>query len=228
MDAGFFYICIMKYIYFLIVFLWISFFTRAQIPVSQEPRHHKVMENEWVRVLDVHIPPGDTSLFHKHATPSVFILLSSAKSGSEVLQEDTSAHAVLHGGIWFETFYKTPRIHRVWNSDTLEFHVMDVELVHPRNGEIGALIRDKAFQLLFDEKPVRGYMVTLAGQSQIELPGRKSPVFIVDLKGPGGRVAINGQSFRKAGDNLFILPGEPLRFNNQDISAAELAFFELK
>src|ERR1700737_4238085 len=145
----------MKYIFSLVVFFGISLSCRAQIPVSQEPRHHKVLENEWVRVLDVHIPPGDTSLFHKHSTPSVFMLLSSARSGSEVLQEDTSAHAVMHGGIWFETFYKTPRIHRVWNSDTLEFHVMDVELVHPRHGEIGALIGEKAFRVLFDEIPVR-------------------------------------------------------------------------
>ena len=38
----------------------------AQIPVSIEPRHHKVFENEYVRVLDVHIVPGDTTLFHKH------------------------------------------------------------------------------------------------------------------------------------------------------------------
>ncbi|HEX3080985.1 MAG TPA: hypothetical protein VHQ04_11000, partial [Puia sp.] len=60
---------------------WISFASclllgilcRSQVPVSQEPLHHKVLENNHLRLLDVHIPPGDTSMFHIHATPSVFV-----------------------------------------------------------------------------------------------------------------------------------------------------------
>src|SRR3977135_1689830 len=59
----------------------------AQIPVSKEPRHHNVFENAWVRILDVRIPPADTSLFHKHEIPSVFLVLSNTKTGSEVIIE---------------------------------------------------------------------------------------------------------------------------------------------
>src|SRR5271154_5328225 len=59
----------------------------SAIPVSMEPRHHNIFENKWVRILDVHIPPGDTSLFHKHETPSVFLVLSNTKTGSEVIIE---------------------------------------------------------------------------------------------------------------------------------------------
>src|SRR5882762_10137388 len=92
-------------------------FCSAQIQVSQEPRHHNVFENAWVRVLDVHIPPGDTSLIHKHSTPSVFMILSNTKTGSEVIVEPEKP-SFNDGHIWFEGFYTTPRIHRVWNSDT--------------------------------------------------------------------------------------------------------------
>src|SRR5258705_238434 len=87
---------------------------------------HNVFENEWVRILDVHIPPGDTSLFHKHSTPSVFMVLSNTKTGSEVLVEPAKIH-LTEGNIWFEGFYDKPRIHRVWNSDTTDFHVIDME-----------------------------------------------------------------------------------------------------
>lgn len=99
----------------------------AQIQVSQEPMHHKVFENDWVRILDVHVPPGDTSLFHMHSTPSVFLILSKTKTGSEVLVEPAKI-SLSDGNIWFEGFYEKPRIHRVWNEDTVEFHVIDMEL----------------------------------------------------------------------------------------------------
>ena len=110
--------------------LLLSLAARTQVQVSEEPRHHKVLANEWVRVLDVHIPPHDTSLLHKHSTPSVFIVLSNTRTGSQVLVEPGKP-SFADGNIWFESFRDTPRIHRVWNEDTVEFHVMDIELPHP-------------------------------------------------------------------------------------------------
>jgi hypothetical protein len=38
----------------------------AQIPVTKEPRHRVAFENADLRILDVNIPPGDTSLEHMH------------------------------------------------------------------------------------------------------------------------------------------------------------------
>src|ERR1700761_3462140 len=61
-------------IFFLFLFAGPALSTTAQIQVSQEPRHHKVLDNEWVRVLDVHVPPHDTTMMHKHSTPSVFLV----------------------------------------------------------------------------------------------------------------------------------------------------------
>src|SRR5882724_11515084 len=37
------------------------------IPVEQEPHHRVLLENQYVRVLDVQIPPQDTLLFHTHS-----------------------------------------------------------------------------------------------------------------------------------------------------------------
>ncbi len=38
----------------------------AQVPVHQEPRHRPTFENAQFRILAVNIPPGDTSLDHRH------------------------------------------------------------------------------------------------------------------------------------------------------------------
>src|SRR6187200_2749079 len=120
----------MKKFSLLVTLFFLSKFCHAQIPVSQEPKHHNVFENSYVRVLDVHLLPGDTSLFHKHETPSVFIVLNPVKTGSEVIIEDGTSTALLKdSAISFESFSKSPRIHRVWNADATKFHVMDVEIV---------------------------------------------------------------------------------------------------
>ena len=38
----------------------------AQVPLSKEPRHRVTFENAQLRILDVNVPPGDTTLDHRH------------------------------------------------------------------------------------------------------------------------------------------------------------------
>ena len=61
-----------KYFYVIIVFCF-SNNVFAQPAVRNEPRHHNVFENDYIRVLDVYLAPDDTTQYHIHATPSVFI-----------------------------------------------------------------------------------------------------------------------------------------------------------
>src|SRR5688500_16270276 len=86
----------MKKHYFLLVFIIQVLLCSAQtvVPVKDEPMHHNVFENSFIRVLDVRVRPGDTSQFHKHETPSVFIVLHPVKTGSEVKMEEQKATAL--------------------------------------------------------------------------------------------------------------------------------------
>lgn len=200
----------------------------AQIQVSKEPRHHNVFENGWVRVLDVRIPPGDTSLMHKHSTPSVFMVLTNTKTGSQVITEPAKIH-LTEGNIWFEGFYDKPRIHRVWNSDTSEFHVIDLELLNKDPKPIDPPLDMKTLTLLFDEKPVRGYRFTLAAQSSFTLPHRKAPMLAVLLTDAMGNLAVNNKPFAKKGDYLFIPAGNSsTSFINKGSADQHFVFFELK
>jgi len=201
--------------------------SQAQIQVSQEPRHHKVFENAWVRVLDVHVPPGDTSLVHKHSTPSVFMILSNTKTGSEVIVEPEK-QTFNDGHIWFEGFYTTPRIHRVWNSDTTEFHVIDMELVNKKPGTIEGPMQNAALKMLFDEKPVRGYRLTVPGNATIRLPRRKAPILLVGLFQSAAGVMVNEKAFVKKGDFLFVGAGDEIGLINKSAADQPFAIFELK
>jgi hypothetical protein len=203
--------------------------TRAQeaIAVSKEPLHTKVFENEYVRVLDVQIAPGDTTLFHKHETPSVFISLHPVKTGSQVIVEEGVATALsLDRTITFEGFYKSPRIHRVWNADTSVFHVMDIEVLTKGNIDAGAAIEGEPFKQLFNAPPVRAYRVTLKGNQDLEIK-RNTAVLVVWLSDRGS-VAVNKRPFTKQGDFLFIPPSENIELVNKTAQESGFALLELK
>lgn len=210
-----------------IFFFFIIKTCEAQLPVSKEPRHHNVFENSYVRVLDVHIAKGDTTFFHKHEIPSVFIVLSNAKTGSELISAATNT-TVTYGNISFDGFYTAPRSHRVWNSDTIEFHVMDIELLNKVHNEIDSPLQQKSVRMLFDEKPVRGYSCLLTAHSTINLTERKCPVLVVGLNDCGDEVTINEKLFKQKGDFIFIPEGTKSIFINKGATAAQLAIFELK
>ena len=205
----------------------------AQIQVSQEPCHHNVFENDWVRILDVHIPPHDTSLMHKHSTPSVFMVLSNTKTGSQTLIEPGKP-SFANGNIWFEGFYDTPRIHRVWNEDTVEFHVIDMELLHtPASNahEIPAIPFSKE---LFNVKPVQAFRVTMPPGKSFTLAALNFPVVVVGLSGPvangpGPSAMVNDKPFTKKGDFLFLPANSSLLTisNNSGTAEAQFAVFVL-
>ena len=201
----------------------------AQVPVSEEPLHHKVFENSYVRVLDVHLVPGDTSLFHKHETPSVFIVLSNAKTGSELISDGSIAGApVTYGNIWFDGFYTKPRIHRVWNNDTIEFHVMDIELLNKAYKDPGSPIEQRSIHMLFNEKPVRSYSCLLNAHSTININDRNGPLLVICLSNSDGKVSVNKKIFKQKGDFIFLPGGTKSSFINTGITDAQLAILELK
>jgi hypothetical protein len=212
----------------------------AQVPVSQEPRHHKVLDNGYVRLLDVQIPPGDTTQFHIHATPSVFVVLTDARTGSEVIsEEDHSASPIPHyGNIWFEGFYVKPRVHRVYNGDVHMFHVMDIELTNKNYTTIDPPLERPGFIYLFDERPVRAYRLMLAAGELISVEARKADILMIRLNDSTEQDSVSQvlhynhraytRYFHQKGDYSYVESGKAFEVKNEGRGMAEFAFFELK
>jgi hypothetical protein len=205
-------------------------FCLAHVPVSQEPRHHKILDNGHVRLLDVHIPPGDTTQFHIHSTPSVFLLLTEANTGSQVVsEEDRSGSPIPHyGNIWFEGFYIQPRIHRVYNRDTHEYRVMDIELTNKNYSPIDSPIKQEAFTFLFEEKPVRAYRFLLNSGDKISIQPRKADILLIQMTDSVKDIRVNEKSFLLKGDWLYIPASFPIEIKNGGSVKSEFVFFELK
>ena len=202
--------------------------------------HHNILNNPFVRLLDVHIPPGDTTQFHVHETASVFIILQSVRTGSQVIQEENHSDSpILHyGNIWFEGFYVKSRIHRVWNSDTSEFHVMDIELPNRNYRKIDPPFQNSLIRFLFEEKPVRVSRMKLPGGSVIDLPLRKADILIIQLSDSAGQSNISVLGYKsldgnrvvllKKGDYGYIQSGNRFYVRNEGDQNAEFAILELK
>jgi quercetin dioxygenase-like cupin family protein len=61
------------------------------VPVYHEPHHRMVLESSSVRILDVQVRPGQTSYFHTHDGPILYVQLSSSPLRVEALGEDPPA-----------------------------------------------------------------------------------------------------------------------------------------
>ena len=55
------------------------------VPLYQEPRHHVVYDSASMRIHDIQIPPGDTTLFHTHDTAILYVPIASSRTRSQVL-----------------------------------------------------------------------------------------------------------------------------------------------
>ncbi len=95
-----------------------------------EPRHHWLFENQYVRVYDVRIPPGETTEFHRHAYDAVAVFMSGGLVAIERQGEPWGkTEKIVPGGVAFSADSKKPFAHRVRNDGTTEYHVTVVQLL---------------------------------------------------------------------------------------------------
>jgi quercetin dioxygenase-like cupin family protein len=99
------------------------------VPVEQEPHHHIVLQNQYVRVLDVLFPIGETSLFHTHSNDNVGIPISGDKTQSQPFGGEWSeVQDVKPGAAGFRKARGQAYTHRVRSAGKFPYHVLDVEI----------------------------------------------------------------------------------------------------
>ena len=139
----------------------------AAVPVYAEPHHHLEYESKLVRVLDVQIRPGDTTMFHVHADRHAGIVIGGARTWGQVVGARDSAYAANSiGFISDNSSDALPLTHRVANIDTVGFHIVMGQFLAASGIASPAIASDRTMQ--FDRETARSrvYRVTLApGQS---------------------------------------------------------------
>jgi hypothetical protein len=108
--------------------------THAPSGYLQDRFHHWAFENQYVRVYDMQIPPGETTDFHLHALDSVFVRVTGGLVGlQDQGQEWTKAQHLEPGSVEVTADASHPKTHRIRNEGTAEYHAVLVQL---KSGEV--------------------------------------------------------------------------------------------
>jgi hypothetical protein len=208
--------------------LFYSFSLTAQVQVSKEPRHKNALENKYVRLLDVHIPPGDTSLFHIHSTPSVFLHYTTTLVCSQIKGMEWVTAKNTEGYTWYRSFINDTLVHRVSNCDTVPFHVTDVELLSPYKP--ANKLQPLPFTVLFENEKVIAYRLT-AGAFNNQIINGRGPMIAQQVA--GSDVKLHNKKGKelsqlKAGKHLYIKPGTTFYFSATGDAAINMVLIEIK
>ena len=197
----------------------------AQVPVREEPHHKPVLENDYVRLLDVHIKPGDTTLYHIHAAPSVMVHLSNSTIGIQVMGQPAVPLAqVSTGDTKFAPYDKNPVTHRVYNAGKKVFHVMDIELVkkYPSK-EACTILTNAGVKTTINENLVRVYKFDLSNLQQINFPSGSCAHLLICTNGTANT---KGKKI-SSGEYVFFAPHKEVSIKNKQETTATCVVLEL-
>jgi hypothetical protein len=204
---------------------------QAQVPVHEEPRHHPVFQNTDIRILNVLLPPGDTTQYHIHTTPSVFIFFTSTNTGSQLQGKTALPGKSTAGRILFENLASPNiRVHRVWNTDKDTFHVMDVELLYKDSGLAQEPLILPDLKLEIDTTWVRAYRLTLSKGAIFILKNKTQSFILVSLNTSKMQTTQSGKSQKqivKPGGFFDIKRRDSLSIKNISDDTAEFFLLEL-
>ena len=223
-------LALQRKLFFVVVILKLTNLS-GQVPVHEEPRHHIVFQNKEIRILNVLIPPGDTSQYHIHTTPSLFIRLSDTNTGSQLKGGKASNGKSISGTILFENLTSPNiRTHRVWNADKDTFNVMDVEL----------LLKDTVFdktplampnlELEIHTNWVRTYRLTMLEGTTFMIKNKKQSMILVSLNVATMQTKQNGKTgyqTLKPGSFFVIKKSQSFSIKNTSYKNAPFVLVEL-
>ena len=208
--------------------LFIVKFSFSQVPVREEPRHHVALQNQYLRLLDVRLPPGDTTFFHVHEIPSLFLVLSKTLTSSQVKGEEwvNGTFTSEPGYSWYNGFTTGPLIHRVANIDTVPFHVMDIEILSNYNAHLAQLL----FDTIYTNEKAFAYRINFENKEEKKQIEDRGPIAAIVVSGPGITVhfANNKTENVSQGKFIFIESKTKCWFQNIGNDETKVVLFELR
>ena len=212
----------------ILLYLFMPAITFSQaVPVREEPLHKPVLSNKYIRLLDVWLRPGDTSLFHIHETPSVFCYLSNGRYISKTESENnwTVVNASA-GQSWYRSFKNGRLIHQVANPFDTALHVTDIELL---KGWKKKTLAPLPYKQLFTSDKVFSYQLT-QNDIPLEVYSERGPMIIEIVSGEVILKRAKGKDKVKlrAGQYYFVEPRTLFSLEQVEKSDLLLLIFEIK
>jgi quercetin dioxygenase-like cupin family protein len=165
------------------------------VPVDQDPEHRIVLQNEYVQVFRVTLPPGKSTGMHVHAHDDAAVRLGDATiridlpGGAPSTTEEARV-----GGVSARTNEPRPCTHRVNNVGKTTFDVVDVQILRRPDGPASPAILPPAAE----NAQLRVYRHELAPGATAPMHTHTRPYVIVAatpmqlrMASPDGRVMVH-------------------------------------
>jgi hypothetical protein len=218
----------------IVLFSLVAVAANAPVPVREEPRHKVVLENDYIRLIDVHLLPGDTTLYHVHTVPSVVVELSASTIASQEMGKPPGEpRQVQPGETRYAPYDETPLTHRVINRGTEGFHVMDIELLRSKTaGGFGPVAPQENVKVAWEQKLVRLYDARIEAGKHCEFPPGDCAHLLIGISGSADTSGLGGKpaSDRRlvVGEYLFFPAQSGFQVKNAGAAAVECVLLELK
>ena len=218
----------MKLLFTILIFNFTQI--NAQVPVSKEPLHRPVLLNKYLRLLDVLLKPGDTTQYHFHATPSLFVHLSNTKLSAQIKGKEWIKEQSVSGKAWYNPFSPDILIHRVTNCDTVPFHVTDIEILSSYDTTHIYQNKPLPFTVLFENELSFAYKITNQNINQ-KITKSHGPLIAELATGTGilfHDLKTNKSKEIQAGQYLYIDPESSFYFSTSNTAEINMVLFEIK
>ena len=183
---------------------------QSPLPVEKESHHSVVLENAYVRVIDMILQPGEETLDHRHSRDTLQVMVGPSPMRIEVPEKPpVTVPARKPGDVGYVPFSKSPVTHRIKNLGTSTLHILEVELLSPSPAPPQTPFQPEGptYKQILDNDRVRVFRRMLA-------PGETSGSHTHHRPYLGVNVA--------GGDFLFEIPGQPAR--NAQVKPATISW----
>jgi hypothetical protein len=199
------------------------------VPVHLEPRHPVVFENEALRVLNVNIEGGDTTLDHIHSNDIAVVCISGCEIRTRPLGGDWGDWlSRLPGQFFVNANAGQPSTHRHQAGNGL-YHVISVENLRQRGWSQSAAASAPATTLATETRAFQIYDVRLGAGSEARRL-HSQPTVAILVSGEGA-VESEGQPMKtltRSAEWTFIAAGGTTRIANRGSTAAHIVEVEVR
>jgi hypothetical protein len=199
------------------------------VRVQDDPMHKIIFENTVVRVIDVQVQPGATTLYHRHVIPSIIVYLTRSTNRSESWPDkEILTRDITPGQSRYAPYDEKPLAHRVTNTGAGLFRVFDIELLYkPATGPaLPPLV--EGLKQHWDEKLARSSTIRLEPNAVLTIPANRCSLLVVGI---AGTLQVKPDEARPSplspGNYKFFGPHTQLQVS-AGAGAAEAVLLELK
>jgi beta-alanine degradation protein BauB len=228
----------------------------APVPLTAEPSHHKVLENDEIRLFTVEVAPGATTRWHEHANDFIWIALGDAVIVDHP-RDGADARVEARDGAM--TFRPRGLVHAVTNQRDVPFRNVTIELLRAQTGgrnQCGSALKDRPLDCPasagasspkrkgpsvlpeFETDQTIVSLVTLGPDDRFAFkPTMHPPVLValegtdaealVDMKMEGGAYG-RGKRAMKGGDAMAVPTGMGVELHNLARAPARFVVLEFR